>query len=169
MDPRVISISLEALGLIAIIAALISCGAARNRRPVVICLVCGLVFVGAAIFFNTGQRIQESTGVNLHLPSTLQARAKQWLRDHENQQPDQKQVGRNRQIWADGMIFYRAYADSFPPDAKLQLEQFSAIPVKIDHILSFAEEQRYYAAAQKVCEVMHSLAADVPEKPTDKK
>jgi hypothetical protein len=159
---------LEAAALVAMLVAVavfssMKLKKSRRRAVVAVSLAAGMVFLAAALVINGGTVFQEKAAVNLHLPGSARTKARFWLKEHENLQPDRTHVANNVRILNDGLTFYRAYGDDFSPEAKLRMEEYAKLPPKIAHVLSIAEEARYYEAAQGIFTIMRALAAGPPE------
>lgn len=160
-------IILNGLALIALLLALAAFASmklmhSKKRQIVAFSLLGAILFTLGAAFFNTGAYVQDRRGINLGLPAQAPTKAKLWVEQHKNEPPDAKQVARNIRIIQDGLTFYRQHADRFPPEAKAQFEEYSKLPPKIDHVLSFAEEQRYFRAAEGTMKLIGSLASGAP-------
>jgi hypothetical protein len=154
---------LECVSLILLLVALAKTwqlGRPRQTRLLAI-LLGACLLLACALFLNVGSLLQETSGVNLHMPATLRTRARLWLKEHTA--PQRSQIGSNIRLLADAVTFYRSNKEGFSPEAQLRMEQCCGLPSKPDHILSIAEEGRYYEAAQQAWMQIEQLAGDPPQ------
>ena len=156
---------LEGLALLALLVAVAVFSSMKlkktsRRKTVAISLAVSILMIAGALVISLGSVLQEEANVNLHLPGSATLKARFWLKEHQDMQPDKSHVANNVRILQDGLQFYRTFGNSFPPEAKFRMEEYAKLPPKIDHVLSIAEEAQYYEAAKGVIEVIGALAAD---------
>lgn len=131
----------------------------RRRKVVTLSLAAAILTLVAALVVTLGGVAQEKAGIDLHLPGSLRVKAAIWVKAHENMQPDRSKVGDNLRIVSDAMTFLRQHESSLPAEARMQMGEYGRLSPKIDHVLSLAEEARYYEAAAGSVELIKSLAA----------
>jgi hypothetical protein len=117
--------------------------------------ICGL---GLSIVINGANLFQRKTGINLHVAADLPTQASLWIKEHQAASPDRNQTSQNIAVLASGLTFLRQHRDELSPDNKTKVAEYSELPGKPDHLLSIAEEGRYYRAAKDVYEIIAGLA-----------
>lgn len=159
---------LNLTALLALAAALVIFTSMRlkkspRRQALVGSLVVGLVACLGAAALTWGAYIQEKTGLNLHMPAGIHAKARVWLKEHGEQKPERSEVARNIEIIEEGVEFYRQNPESFSHEASAKMEEYAKMPTTIDHVLSVAEEARFHRAAEDVFSMIKALSTDPEE------
>ncbi|MBX7244317.1 MAG: hypothetical protein K1X53_02390 [Candidatus Sumerlaeaceae bacterium] len=132
----------------------------RERRALSLIIAGGFLVCALTAVICVGSTLQEVAGVSLGLPGTVQGKARQWLKTHEAEPPDPRNVGRNIKILSAGLDFYQAYQTGFPADLRIQMERYTQLPLKPTRLLSVADESKYHEAASGVFSIMRQLAAE---------
>jgi hypothetical protein len=166
----VLALVLNILSLCALIIAIsafarLHLKKSRKRQVVILSLSAAIVLSLSVCLVCAASLIQEKASVDLGLPADLSTKARIWVKNHPSQ-PDPKKVTDNINLISDGITFYRANSGRFPAEAKLQMQELSRIPLKLDHLLSFGEEQHYFRAAQGVMAIIKGIAESQSQSPS---